>query len=149
MHMDSRIKTLQEKYWRAETTPKEEKLLKELVSADHDQSAEINYFKSLTDQKQLVSEYAFQHPKRRIRGLWYTIAASFLIGLMVVGGLMQRQPSQSNYNMNDPETALEITRQALMMVSTGLNEGKNYSATQLQQINKPKNILANYNTNNQ
>jgi len=68
---------------------------------------------------------------------------------MVVGGLMQRQPSQSNYNMNDPETALEITRQALMMVSTGLNEGKNYSATQLQQINKPKNILANYNTNNQ
>ncbi len=81
-------------------------------------------------------------PKKRIRGLWYTIAASLVIGLLVVGGLSQRQPAQSIYNLNDPQAALEVTRQALLMVSSGLNEGKTYSTTQLNQINKPKNILS-------
>ncbi len=144
--MDSQIKQLQEKYWRAETTPEEEQLLKKWMSESTQSSTEINYFKAVADQQKQMSDFPFQHPKKRIRGLWYTIAASLVIGLLVVGGLSQRQPAQSIYNLNDPQAALEVTRQALMMVSSGLNEGKTYT-TQLNQINKPKNILSKNYTN--
>ena len=77
--------------------------------------------------------------------MWYTVAASLVIGIVVVSGLFRYNYTQAAYNVNDPDKAFEITRQALMMVSDGLNEGKNYSTVQLQQLNKPKEILSGNN----
>jgi len=147
--MDSQTKILLEKYWQAETSPEEEKLLKKLMSETDENSAPASYFKSIAESQSEVSDYTFQHPRRRLRQLWYTVAASLIVGLLVVAGLMNRQPAQSIYNVNDPEMAYELTREALMMVSSGLNEGKNYSVVQLKQINAPKKMITNYNTNNQ
>jgi hypothetical protein len=62
--------------------------------------------------------------------------------------LWQRQQSSSEYTVHDPEIALELTRNALLMVSSGLNEGKDLSTYQLNQINKPKEIITNKNNSN-
>jgi len=142
MHMDSRTNQLLEKYWRAETTPEEEKLLKELMSSDPDSSDQTHYFEAISNLKHQKPEFAFQHPGKQIRRMWYTVAASLIIGIVVVSGLFRYNYTQAAYNVNDPDKAFEITRQALMMVSDGLNEGKNYSTIQLQQLNKPKEILS-------
>jgi len=147
--MDSQTKMLLEKYWRAETSPEEEKMLKKLMNEEDENSAQGNYFKSIAESRVEESDFAFQHPRRRLRQLWYTVAASLIVGILVVAGLMNRQPAQSIYNVNDPEMAYQLTREALMMVSSGLNEGKNYSVVQLKQINAPKKMITNYNTNNQ
>ncbi len=143
--MDSQTNQLLEKYWRAETTPEEEKLLKELMSSAHDSSDQTHYFEAISKLKQQKPEFAFQHPGKQIRMMWYTVAASLIIGIVVVSGLFRHNYTQAAYNVNDPDKAFEITRQALMMVSDGLNEGKNYSTVQLQQLNKPKEILSGNN----
>ena len=146
--MDSQTKLLLEKYWRAETSTAEEKLLKKQWGATQDRSAEANYFKAIEQRKQQISEIRFQHPGKRIYSWYITIAASLVIGLLVGTGLWQRQQSSSEYNINDPEMALELTRNALLMVSSGLNEGKDLSTYQLNQINKPKEIITNKNNSN-
>jgi hypothetical protein len=146
--MDSRTKLLLEKYWRAETSTAEERLLKEQLGTVQEASAEANYFKAIDRRKQQVSEISFQHPGKRIYYWYVTIAASLVIGLLVATGLWQRQQSSSEYTVHDPEMALELTRNALLMVSSGLNEGKDLSTYQLNQINKPKEIITNKNNSN-
>lgn len=145
--MDSQIKQLQEKYWRAETSPEEERLLKKLMASDNESPGQADYFEAVSALKQEKPPYPFQHPGKRIRLMLYTVAASLFIGIIVVSGLYQYNYTSAQYNVNDPVKAYEITREALMMVSNGLNEGKNYSSAQLQQINKPKQILSGKNNN--
>ncbi|MDP2721543.1 MAG: hypothetical protein Q8O72_02195 [Bacteroidales bacterium] len=143
--MDSQTNQLLEKYWRAETSPEEEKELKILMASDTESSACSHYFKAVSELKQQEPEFGFLNPGKRIRMMWYTVAASVTIGILVVSGLFQYNYTNAEYNVNDPDKAFEITRQALMMVSNGLNEGKNYTSVQLQEFNKPKELLSGNN----
>ncbi|MFA5417808.1 MAG: hypothetical protein WC341_05060 [Bacteroidales bacterium] len=143
--MDSQTNQLLEKYWRAETSPEEEKELKILMASENESSASSHYFKAVSELKQQESEFGFLNPGKRIRMMWYTVAASVTIGFLVVSGLFQYNYTNAEYNVNDPDKAFEITRQALMMVSNGLNEGKNYTSVQLQEFNKPKELLSGNN----
>ncbi len=146
--MDSQTKLLLEKYWRAETTVEEERLLKMQLGSLDEKNSETSYFKAIDKRQQVISKTTFQHPAKRTYYWWASVAAVLVIGIFVIVGLSQRQGSRSEYAIQDPEMAMEVTRNALLLVSNGLNEGKNLSTYQLNQINKPKDIISNKNNSN-
>ena len=54
--------------------------------------------------------------------------------------VFQDTKKQREFAVEDPQEAYEITRKALLMVSSGLNEGKTYSK-EITRINKAQEIV--------
>ena len=136
--MASDIKKLLEKYWAGETTVQEEQLLKQHFNESHNISPAGQYFKSLNEFKELKPNLSF---KQRNYSR-FTVAASIAIGIIVAVFVFRDAQSKDAFLVEDPQEALEITRNALMMVSSSLNEGGNYSL-QLKKFDDTKQILKN------
>ncbi|MFH6984067.1 hypothetical protein [Marinoscillum sp. 108] len=137
--MESRIKGLLEKYWAGETSIQEETELKEHFRENPSLTSEGSYFRELNRLK-ADPEVKFTHPGRAGRKARWSVAAVVTIGLMAAVLVIQDARKQSEFAVEDPKEAFEITRKALLMVSSGLNEGKTYS-TEINNLNKAEELI--------
>lgn len=138
--MDSRIEDLEKKYWAGDTSPAEERELKEHYRQNPSLSKTGRYFSLLSTKQEQAPAYPFSHPGNNRKPKWWLVAAVVLI-LMSIGVFLSQEPAtQPAYAVEDPAQALEITRASLMMVSEGLNKGKTYSA-ELNKINQAIEIV--------
>lgn len=135
--MEPEMDQLLDKYWKGETTVEEERLVKAHFAKAKDLSPTAQYFKSIHQQQQLKAEGISW--KKKSNYTRFSAAATIIIGLLVAFLTIENNPKKTQYvvEIDDPQEALEITRNALMMISGGLNEGKQYSE-ELKKINKPK-----------
>ena len=136
--MESQIKQLQEKYWRGETSLEEEHQLKAYWSKSSSMTPESKYFQAIHQRKQTAP--AFNHPAKSMRKAGWITAVAMIAGLIAVVFIFKDVQQQDSYMVKDEKEALEITRKALMMVSTGLNEGKVYTA-EIKNINKAEELI--------
>lgn len=138
--MESRIEALREKYWKGETTLDEEQELKTYFKENPALSNEGKYFYALGKKQQVNPPATFRHPGKSARRAKWSVAAAVIIGLMAAVLVIQDAKNQREFVVDDPQEAYEITRKALLMVSSGLNEGKTYSK-ELTNINKAEEII--------
>lgn len=132
--MEPEIQDLLEKYWKGETSVEEERHIKSHFSSGKDISPTGQYFKSIDRQQQIQSNINWKKKSNLGR---YSAAATVVVGLFVAYLAYENTSQKPSFAVEDPREALEITRNALMMISTGLNEGKQYSG-ELKKINKAK-----------
>ena len=124
--MGSQIKELQEKYWAGKTTVEEERILKEYFGKKESTETESLYFNHLKRASEQKPDRAFWHPGRKIGWPRWLMAAAITVGILAGAYLVQIYQKQNAFLVEDPQQALEITRQALMTISSGMNKGTVY-----------------------
>ena len=139
--MESQIKSLLEKYWQGETSLAEEKQIKEYFKQHPDLSAEGQYFRETASARKEVSAKAFEHPGRKRKLVWLSVAAAVLIAVMTLPFVFNHETTQDQFAVDNPTEAYEITRASLMMVSNGLNKGKTFSKKEMNKFNEAKTIV--------
>lgn len=139
--MESRISGLLEKYWEGKTSLTEEEEIHRYFKENPHLTAEGMYFQNLQKMKSVKSTKNFSHPEKKIQRRWMSVAATIILGITVAFFVIQDARKQREYVIEDPQEAYEMTRKALMMVSSGLNEGAEYS-TELKKINKAEKIVS-------
>ncbi|MFT4834617.1 MAG: hypothetical protein ACI83W_001201 [Marinoscillum sp.] len=137
--MESRTKKLLEKYWIGESSLSEEQELKNYFAENPSLTTEGKYFRSLK-QAQSPKQVTFVHPKKKHSKMRWSMAAVITAGLLTAVVVLQDARQQRQFVVEDPKEAYEITRKALLMVSSGLNEGKNYSK-EISNINRAEEII--------
>ncbi len=138
--MESRIDELLTKYWAGTTTLEEEQAIKAHFKANPALTPEGRYFQALKREK-TKKPTSFRHPsKKRIHTQW-SVAAAVVIGVAAALLVIQDARKQREFVVEDPKEAYEITRKALLMVSSGLNEGKDLSTKELVKINEAEEII--------
>lgn len=146
----SKIEKLLEKYLEGETSLEEEKALKAYFSsgnvASHLKEYRVlfGYFES--ERKTFANEKTFPGTARKSNRKkyypWFGVAASIAI---VVGLFLFRPQSQQSNDLGkieDPEIALQKTKEVLNMVAQQMNQGKS-GLTYLYKIEDTKNELIN------
>ena len=136
--MESRIEELRQKYWEGNTSLEEEAELKAYFTQNKTVGVEARYFDSLAKSRNPSQQFA--HPGKNSRRRWMAVAASITIGVIAVAVFMQPTEPKDPFLVEDPQEAYEITRSAMMMMSTGLNQGA-VVTTELKKINKAEEIL--------
>ena len=137
--MESRIEELKQKYWDGNTTLEEEAELKSHFTQNKTVGAEARYFDALS-KAGMVEAPEFTHPGRKPRRVWMAVAASVMVGSVAVALLMKQPKQEDPFMVEDPQEAFEITRNAMMMMSIGLNQGS-VATEELNKINKVEEIL--------
>lgn len=137
--MESRTKILLEKYWTGESTLEEEQELKAYFKANPGLTPEGKYFRAISRLKE-QPDVRFVHPGKSRRKARWSVAAAVTVGLLAAALVIQDARKQREFAVEDPKEAYEITRKALLMVSSGLNEGKNYSK-EITKINKAQQLV--------
>lgn len=159
------IKRLLEKYWLAETTLEEEKVLADYFKGE-DVDAELlpyaAFFEYIDEEKQVTPGEDFEEkileslglaeaaPVRRLR-FGYAAAAAVLLcvcSLFLVVRLSSRSGDEVKVaaaggvvtatikdTYDDPEKALAAVRHALLIASTHMNEGKNITQKNMYRLN--------------
>ena len=143
--MELPIEQLLEKYWNGETTIAEERTIKEYFKKNPSITGTGHYFSDLNKAKQEAPDSRFVHPVLAGNNSnWYSaVAAAIMLGIVVTAFFFtQNNTKQTQFAVDDPKEAYEVTRQALMMVSEGLNKGKTYSY-ELEKFNEVKKIIKN------
>ncbi len=139
--MGSRIEKLKEKYWSGKTSLTEEMELKEYFDQNPSLQNDEAYFRLLKKNSTKESLRNFKHPESRKKiPSWFSAAASLIVGVGIAIAVFLDAQKQKEYIIEDPQEAYEITRKALLMVSSGLNKGTEYSS-ELQKINKAEEII--------
>ena len=134
--MGSQIDKLLEKYWKGETSLEEEKAIKSHFKSNPALTNEGHYFRYLADQKKVNFDGAKTIHKKRT---WLPAAATITVGIMTAA-LVFNDAGKDPFAIEDPEKAFEATKKALMMISSGLNEGQTHTL-ELTKINKAKEEL--------
>lgn len=124
--MESRIKEIQEKYWAGESTVEEEKNLKDYFSKNNSTESEASYFKHLNKASAQKPPVEFKHPGRKFLLPKWMMAAAIAVGILGGTYLIQISQKQNEFLVDDPQKAFEITRQALMSISSAMNKGTAY-----------------------
>ena len=139
--MESRIEELLNKYWQGNTTLQEEAELKNYIQKSEIGTPMAQYVAQLKKQQQVLPNRAFEHPGKKQRQTWLSIAASLVLGISVAFWVLNDAKSQREYVIEDPQEAYEMTRKALFMVSATLNEGAAYSQP-LSKINEAQDLIS-------
>ncbi|MFT4699256.1 MAG: hypothetical protein ACI9SJ_002422 [Flavobacteriaceae bacterium] len=120
------IESLLEDYFEGNTTLEQETILRTYFAneevADH-LAPYKNLFAGLSVAKQEVSQRALKLPETtgNTRGMWYSIAASAAI-VIVVAGFMFSSPGISQ-GEKDALMALNKTKETMLLFSDNLNKG--------------------------
>lgn len=138
--MESRIEELKQKYWDGNTTLQEEAELKAYFAQNKTLGTESRYFDALSKAGRMEAPVAFKHPGRKPKRVWMAVAASVMIASATVALLVKQPKQEDPFLVEDPEEAFEITRNAMMMMSVGLNQGS-VATEELNKINKAEEIL--------
>ncbi len=140
--MESQIKELKQKYWGGSSTIEEEKLLKQLLKKENKTDAESSFFTEIAMRKSVETAKEFSHPKSKNRILWQLTSVAATVAILIALAIGFNNSSNNNqFAIDDPQQAYEISQQALMLVSSKLNKGKNYSA-RMDKINEVKNMVS-------
>ena len=70
-----------------------------------------------------------------------SIAASIMLGISVATWVINDARKQREYVIEDPQEAYEMTRKALLMLSSNLNEGVAYSEP-LKELNAAQELIS-------
>ncbi|MFY0601099.1 MAG: hypothetical protein JXR03_15590 [Cyclobacteriaceae bacterium] len=141
--MESQIKELIAKYWEGETTLEEEREVKQYFKTNPQLTPSGDYFSKVRKLSSEHSKGRFSHPGKKKLMVRWSAAAAILIGVSTAIFVLQDTQRTQNYLVEDPKEAYEITRNALLMVSSGLNNGTAYSANELKKINEAEEIIMN------
>lgn len=130
------LQSLIHKYWAGETTREEEQQLRQLLREPAHARAfpkEAMLFQ-LFDHESAIERPAAQehlpHRRRNLRPLWISLAASIALLLGLYWGNRSENPLPKPDSVNqlaqieDPDQAYEVTREALLLVSQQLNRSK-------------------------
>jgi hypothetical protein len=140
--MDSNPKKqLLDKYWEAETSNEEELALKS--SSEQLDSPEKEYFEMLNKLDAEILDASFDKEvmqkitaPKQTSSTWvvyrnnYKLIAATIVLVMVSGLLIfnfQKEKTAPLAMEDDPKKAFEMTKQALMMISSRLNKGTDYT----------------------
>ncbi len=136
--MESQIKELKQKYWEGNTSVEEERLLKKHFNKQTPSGMEDLFFAELEKQKSKNSTTSFSIPQNKTKILWQlSSAAATIIVLIALAIGFNKYNYNNEYIVNNPNEAYEISRQALLLVSSNLNKGKTYT-TKIDKINNYK-----------
>lgn len=135
--MGSQIDNILEKYWKGETTLEEEKLLKTHFKTNPSLTDDGAYFRYLRQQKQITYEGSTSLIKNK--KTWFSAAATITIGV-ITALLVFNDARKDPFAIDDPEKALQATREALMMIGAEINQGQNH-AMELIKFNKAQEEL--------
>jgi hypothetical protein len=138
--MESRIETLLAKYWEGTTSLEEEREIKAHFQANPSLAPEGRYFQALKDKK-ATKLGTIKHPSQKRTRTQWSVAAAIVIGIAAALLVVEDARQQREFVVDDPKEAYEITRKALLMVSSGLNDGKNISTKELVKINEAQEII--------
>jgi len=141
--MESQIEELNRKYWDGTSTVEEEAELKRYFMENKSVDAQAKYFEALGRAKAVQGRSEYPHPAmKRTRHFWMAAAATVLIGGAAVSivWMDQLQKTEDPFVVEDPKEAYEITRNALLIMSDGLNKGA-VATTELKKINKAEEVL--------
>lgn len=138
--MESRIKNLIEKYWNSESSLDEEQEIKDYFNQHPSLTPEGLYFRKLDRRNAATSDVDFSHPAKKWRRSWAAGAAAAVVGIGIAVMVLIDAGNQKQYAVKDPKEALEITRKALLMVSSGIHEGKKYTEN-ITKINEAEDLL--------
>lgn len=134
--MESQIELLLKKYWQGTSTPEEERIIKDYFLQNPSLAPEGSYFRYL----QAKSKVKMQHQTPSIAFKpWRSVAASVAVGILTAFFIIQNA-KKDPFAIEDPKKALEATRNALMMIGEGLNEGQQHTL-QLTKFNKAQDEL--------
>lgn len=135
--MGSQIDKLLEKYWQGETSLEEEKVIKSHFKSNPALNSDSHYFRYLTKQKSVKYEGSNGISKKK--ATWLSAAATITIGI-ITAALIFNDAKKDPFAIEDPEMALKATREALMMISSELNQGQDHTL-ELTKFNKAKEEL--------
>lgn len=138
--MESRIDELMEKYWAGTTSLQEEEEIKVYFKENPSLAPTGLYFRSLKKSAEVESKRRFVSPKKRFTKSRFSVAATIAVGIAVGAIALQESNKQNQFEITDPQEAYEITRKALMQMSSSLNEGQTYSG-ELKKLNKAEELL--------
>ena len=139
-----KLMELRRRYWAGDTTPEEEAILRRLIAEEPD-APDAAHFRALNDfadlrldedftaefwEKARASENASATVRPLYRGVWrplMVVAAGLLLLLTFYTGYNKPEtvaPAESlaELEVEDPEQAYEMTKQALLLVSAKLNK---------------------------
>ncbi|MEO9966705.1 MAG: hypothetical protein ABJF11_12990 [Reichenbachiella sp.] len=157
------IKQLADKYWKAETTPEEERELKKHITSSYDSTMdqrEVEYFKTLSQfsSQKLTDDFddrffANIEKESKVRNIyqhkWFQLAASVLLVLGVVGGFeFQTYRSEQLARQQEAREAFEVAKSALFMVSEKMNKGSQYTMDGLSKFEETHQKIKIQNYNN-
>ena len=144
------IDQLLEKYWEGETSLQDEQDIKAYfaagnVSSEHAEMAPLfGYFANVSQvhTEKDFSQNLVSTPIAKTFNLSYairTMAAIFALGICAYTGYQLGQEAKVNntnmvYEIEDPEKALEVTKQALAMLSTKLKDQTQSVSQDMQRI---------------
>ncbi|WP_421762866.1 hypothetical protein [Ekhidna sp.] len=134
--MGSQIDKLLEKYWNGETSLEEEKVIKRHFKSNPALSNEGHYFRYLANKKSAKYEGSKSITSKKT---WISAAATITIGVLTAA-LVFNDAKKDPFAIEDPEKALQATREALMMIGSELKQGQNHTL-ELTKINKAKEEL--------
>ncbi len=138
--MESRIKELLDKYWAGETSLEEEKVIKQYFKENPSITEEGQYFRAIAANKKLTYNGEVPGKPRIFKKQWLSVAATVTIGVFTALVALDSSRKEDPFAVTDPKEAYEVTRQALMMISSNLNESRQYPA-ELNKINKAETII--------
>ncbi len=151
MNNNQYIKSLLDKYWEGETSLSEEQALKDYFKSGHVADHLKEYqglfdFYSLEaskvssiDMKKLLDKQSSNHSAkiRPLRGWLVSVAAAVTLLVSAVWLYNQKETLVSEdyvYEVEDPEEALEITKDALAFLSIKFDESSKTINTNVQKI---------------
>ena len=138
--MESRIKELLDKYWAGETSLEEEKVIKQYFKENPSITEEGQYFRAIAANQKLTYKGEVPGKPRIFKKQWLSVAATVTIGVITALVAIDSSRKEDPFAVTDPKEAYEVTRQALMMISSNLNESRQYPA-ELNKINKAETII--------
>lgn len=138
--MESRIESLLERYWAGESTLEEEKEVKAWFAKNPHLTADAQYFRQLRQQQNQRPQRPLVHPGRKRSRAQWSVAAAITVGIAAAFFVVKDAQEQREFVVEDPQEAIEITRKALLMIGTGLNEGKVHSS-QLTRIKDAEELI--------
>ncbi len=130
-----------QKYWEADTSQEEERLLRQSFKHIDQPSLEkdlFSYFES-EKTKEIFSAASSQRGSKLINWSWSIMSAAAVI-LMLIGSywLIPRasQTTTHDYVTADAEEALETTRMALSLIGEGLSKSNSALELSMSKLNK-------------
>jgi len=139
--MESQIEKIRQKYWDGSTTLEEERLLKKSMLNEPTGTIEDRFFAELEKRKAVQGKKDFAIPKRKKTLIWQisSVAATIIILIALSIGFNNTN-NNNQYVINNPEEAYDISREALLLVSSKLNKGKIYTG-KIDKINDIKQTI--------
>ena len=152
MDYPQQIEKLLNKYWEGQTSVEEEREIRQYFELHRDHADSTTaYFLMLSDEGEVEAPFTPELPlEAKTRPMWVkvmSIAASVL--LIVFAGITiskysvpETAPQSANtYVVEDPDEAYEVARQALLLVSTKMNQSQVKASSEVNKVTPYTSIL--------